>query len=119
MYLIGVYIPKSHLESVKHALFDAGAGRIGEYAQCAWQVEGEGQFQPLAGSQPHCGSVGRTERVVEYKVEMVCRSDCLKAVIQALLSAHPYEEPAYFVCKTAPVFSGKQAGALLEDETSE
>lgn len=95
MYKLCFYVPASHLETVKGALFDAGAGRIGDYDSCSWQVLGEGQFRPLAGSQPYIGEANRVETVAEYRVEMVCASDCTRAVVEALLDAHPYEEPAW------------------------
>ena len=95
MYKLGFYVPESHLEVVKAACFNAGAGRIGDYDSCCWEVEGSGQFRPLAGSQPFLGEPGRVERVAEYRVEMVCESHCVQAVISALKQAHPYEEPAW------------------------
>lgn len=95
MYKLTVYIPESHLASVKEALFGAGAGRYAAYDRCCWQVLGEGQFRPLAGSDPFLGQVGVDERVAEYRVEMLCPGACVSAVTQALRSAHPYEEPAF------------------------
>ncbi len=95
MYKICFYVPVAHVELVKNALFDSGAGRIGNYSGCAWQVLGEGQFIPHAGSQAFIGQEGRAEKVVEYKVEMVCEDHCIRAAIRALKQAHPYEEPAY------------------------
>ena len=68
MYQIVFYVPESHLEPVKQAMFDVGAGRVGDYACCALQTRGEGQFCPLRGSQPFLGNEGELERVVEYKV---------------------------------------------------
>ena len=97
MYKIAYFVPESHLEETKLALFEAGAGRIGEYDHCAWQCQGEGQFRPLAGSQPFLGQQGKVERVSEFKVELVCRAELIKAAIAALKQAHPYEEPAYEV----------------------
>ena len=97
MYRINVYIPSTHLEVVKNAMFAAGAGRIGTYDQCCWQVEGLGQFRPLAGNQAFVGETNQLEQVPEYKVEMVCTDAVIKAVIQAMMSAHPYEEVAYGV----------------------
>ena len=99
MHKITLYVPETHLEPVKAALFAAGAGRIGLYDSCSWQVKGEGQFRPQAGANPFLGQVGTIETVAEYKVEMVCADDCIAAAIQALRSAHPYEEPAYDVVK--------------------
>ncbi|HSB96498.1 MAG TPA: YqfO family protein [Spongiibacteraceae bacterium] len=99
MYKLCFYVPESHLESVKLSIFEAGAGRIGAYDQCAWQIRGEGQFRPLAGSQPFIGSVGEVDKVPEYKVEVVCADALIAAVVARLKQAHPYEEPAYQVWK--------------------
>ena len=96
-YKLCVYIPDSHVDSVKQAMFDAGAGRIGDYDCCAWQVAGEGQFRPLEGSDPFLGKHGELEKVREYRVEMICAGEHLDAAIAALKLAHPYEEPAYDV----------------------
>ncbi|MDP2228938.1 MAG: NGG1p interacting factor NIF3 [Moraxellaceae bacterium] len=99
MFKITFYVPPSHLESVKAALFAAGAGRIGHYEACAWQVEGTGQFRPLAGSTPFVGETGRLETVAEYRVELVCAESCIAAAVAALKAAHPYETPAYDVVR--------------------
>ncbi len=95
MYRINVYIPSTHVEIVKSAMFTAGAGRMGAYDQCCWQVEGRGQFRPLEGNQAFLGRTNQLEAVSEYKVEMVCEDALIKAVIKAMLTAHPYEEAAY------------------------
>jgi len=89
------YVPDDHLEAVKSAVFDAGAGRIGHYRDCCWQTMGTGQFKPMAGSAPHMGELGERTRVAEVKVEMVCARDVQDQVRAALLDAHPYEEVAY------------------------
>lgn len=97
MYKLCFYVPKSHVDAVKQAAFDAGAGRIGDYDSCSWQVLGSGQFRPLEGSDPFLGGQGELERVAEYRVEMVCDSAFIKATVNAMLDAHPYEEPAWNV----------------------
>lgn len=97
MYKLNFYVPESHLEEVKHAVFAAGAGKIGDYDSCCWQVLGQGQFRPLAGSKPFLGQQGAVERVSEYRVEMVCEAKRIRAAVAALLDAHPYEEPAWDV----------------------
>ena len=97
MYKICFYVPESHVESVKNALFEVGAGKIGQYDCCAWQSKGEGQFRALMGSQPFLGQLNQLERVAEYKVELVCVAQNLAAAIQALKASHPYETPAYNV----------------------
>jgi len=97
MYKLCFYVPESHLEAVKEAVFAAGAGRIGDYEACCWQVAGQGQFRPLAGANPFLGQRGELERVAEYRVELVCADDRITAAVAALIAAHPYEEPAYDV----------------------
>jgi len=99
LYQLYVYIPETHLEIVKEALFAAGAGRYEQYDSCCWQSKGEGQFRPLRGSQPAIGTIEQLEKVTEYKVELICRESCLAAAIAALHSAHPYEEPAFGMLK--------------------
>lgn len=97
MYKICVFIPESHLERVKSAMFNAGAGKIGDYDCCCWQTLGQGQFRPLDNSQPFIGTQGKIEQVDEYKVEMVCDDSIIQDTINAMKKAHPYEEPAYDV----------------------
>jgi hypothetical protein len=103
MLSLVVYIPESHLEKVKDAMFKAGAGRLGNYDQCCWQTEGKGQFRPAEGANPHTGEVGKLETVKEWKVEMVCEREKLGAAIKALKEAHPYETAAFHVTETVPV----------------
>ena len=95
MYKINFYVPESHLEDVKQALFSAGAGRIGNYDSCCWQTKGLGQDRGRARWPHHTGQQGIVEQVEEYKVELVCSKKNLKQAIEALLKSHPYEEPAY------------------------
>ena len=99
MYKLGIYIPASHLEEVKKALFAAGAGRIGNYDSCCWQTAGQGQFRPMDGSKPFLGQQGQVESVEEYRVEMVCDDALIGEVVAALKASHPFEEPAYDVLR--------------------
>ena len=89
------FVPAIEKEFVKTALFKAGAGRIGEYDCCSFEIKGTGQFRPLKGSKPHLGSLNQLERVEEYRVEMILEENVFETVKTALLSAHPYETPAY------------------------
>jgi hypothetical protein len=100
MISISVYVPESHLNEVKAAMFAAGAGKIGNYDSCAWQTLGTGQYRPLEGSAPYHGQKGRLETLAEWKVEMVCEDAVVHSVIAAMKQAHPYETPAYLVFKT-------------------
>lgn len=100
MYKLVVFVPAGHLRSVRQALFDAGAGRIGDYDQCSWQVQGSGQFRPLAGSSPFLGQSHQVETVDEFRLETVVDDPLVERVIQALYAAHPYEEPAFDCWRT-------------------
>ncbi len=100
MYLLVFYVPVGEAEGVKGALFEAGAGKIGDYQECSWEVLGEGQFRPMEGSNPFLGEKGELERVAELRIEMVVEESLIDKVVKALLEAHPYEEPAYHVLKT-------------------
>lgn len=91
------FVPETHLEAVKAAVFEAGAGRIGDYEHCCWQTLGTGQFKPMSGATPFIGQRGQLEIVSEYRVELVCDDVYIKEAVQALRSAHPYEEPAFDV----------------------
>lgn len=99
MYKICFYVPTTYSEAVKNAMFAAGAGKIGNYSCCAWQVEGEGQFMPLEGSNAFIGERDKLEKVSEFKIEMICPDEYIKDVIAALKKSHPYEQPAYFVIR--------------------
>ncbi|WP_434561443.1 YqfO family protein [Pseudomonas sp. Z5-35] len=97
MYKLCFFVPASHVDEVKSAVFAAGGGRIGDYDHCAWQVLGLGQFRPLDGSQPFIGEVGQLEQVEEWKVELVVADGLIRTVVEALKHSHPYETPAYEV----------------------
>ena len=99
MYKLTFHVPETHLEVTKAAVFAAGAGSVGNYDQCSWQVQGEGQFRPLPGSAPHLGEQGRVERTAEYRVELVCADDKIADAVLALKAAHPYETPSYAAWK--------------------
>jgi len=90
-----VYVPLDSSTLVKEAMFNAGAGKIGPYEACSWEVQGTGQFRPIEGSNPAVGKFDQLEQVAEVRVEMVCESGVLPAVIEALIKTNPYEEPAY------------------------
>lgn len=97
MYKLVFFVPESSKESVKERLFAVGAGKFKNYDKCSFETSGYGQFRPLQGSQPHIGKENMLEKVHEYRIEMVCREDIIRNVIEELVNAHPYEEPAYEV----------------------
>ncbi|MCP3749775.1 YqfO family protein [Pseudomonas sp. SBB6] len=101
MYKLAFFVPPSHVEVVKAAVFAAGGGRIGDYDCCAWQVLGQGQFRPLDGSQPFLGQTGVVEQVEEWRVELVVAEELIGSVVAALKRSHPYQTPAYEVWQLA------------------
>lgn len=89
------YVPESHLETTKVAIFSAGAGGIGNYEHCAWQVLGAGQFKPVKGANPFIGELDALEQIPEWRVETIVPEDQASHVARALKASHPYEEPAF------------------------
>jgi dinuclear metal center YbgI/SA1388 family protein len=98
---IVTFVPHADAERVVDALAAAGAGTIGDYTRCAWTVRGEGTFRPEDGAAPAIGRVGQVEVVGETRVELVLPRHRRAAVVAALRSAHPYEEPAFDVLELA------------------
>ena len=93
-----VFVPLSHLDAVIEAVHEAGAGIIGDYSHCTFRSPGTGTFKPLEGANPYTGSVGEMEHAKdEVRLETVCPKNHLGALIEAVASAHPYEEPAFDV----------------------
>ena len=90
-----VFVPREALETVRNALFAAGAGRIGEYERCSWYAAGTGTFLAGASASPTIGERGREERVAELRLETVYPAERQAEIVRALREAHPYEEPAF------------------------
>ncbi|WP_243719925.1 Nif3-like dinuclear metal center hexameric protein [Macrococcus lamae] len=97
MAKLQLFVPSSHVEQVKAALGEAGAGQVGNYSDCFFQVEGKGQFKPDENADPYTGQAGKLEVVEEIKLECVFDPQLRSQVEQALIKSHPYEEPAYDV----------------------
>lgn len=93
-YKIVVYVPEDHADALREAMGNAGAGKIGNYSYCTFTIKGTGRFKPEEGAHPTIGSVGKLEEVSEDRIETVCEEERLRAVLQAIKDAHPYEEPA-------------------------
>lgn len=90
-----VFLPREALDRVRTALFDAGAGKIGDYEHCSWYAMGTGTFLGTERSSPTIGERGKEQRVSELRLETVFPEELQDEVIAALRSAHPYEEPAF------------------------
>ena len=90
-----VFVPPEALDAVRDAVFAAGAGRIGDYQRCSWYAEGTGTFLGGEDTDPSVGGKGREERVPELRLETLFPEERQADVVEALRSAHPYEEPAF------------------------
>ncbi|QFT89878.1 Putative GTP cyclohydrolase 1 type 2 [Bacillus sp. THAF10] len=96
---ISVFVPLTHADNVRDALGNAGAGHIGNYSHCSFNIEGEGRFMPLHGTNPFIGEKGHLEKVREVKVETIYPVSMEKKVLSAMMKSHPYEEVAYDIYK--------------------
>ena len=90
-----VFVPREALDRVRDALFEAGAGHIGDYERCSWYTAGTGTFLGGESTDPTVGERGREERVAELRLETVYPVEREADVVAALREAHPYEEPAF------------------------
>jgi dinuclear metal center YbgI/SA1388 family protein len=90
-----VFIPQTHHQRVLDAMAASGAGWIGNYSHCTFNLEGTGTFLPREGTSPYIGTEGKLEKVSEVRLETIISADIQKRVIRAMMDAHPYEEPAY------------------------
>lgn len=88
-----IFVPQEHVNQVREALANAGAGVIGNYDHCLAISQVTGSFRPLEGANPFDGQVGKISTVPEYKIEVNCRRELRNQVIQAVKNVHPYEEP--------------------------
>jgi len=92
-----VFVPREALDIVREALFEAGAGRIGDYERCSFYTEGTGTFFGGEGTDPDVGQAGREQRVAELRLETVFPEERQAEIVEALRRVHPYEEPAFDV----------------------
>ncbi len=89
------FVPFSHEEAVRNALFEAGAGHIGRYDCCSYNLNGRGTFRAGEGSNPFVGEQGKLHTEEEVRIETICPRQAVAKVIRALVAVHPYEEAAY------------------------
>ena len=92
---LAVFVPETHVEIVLSALSKAGAGHIGDYDSCSFTSSGDGRFRALDGAHPFVGEVGEIHVEAEKKIEIVFPTSMKNRVLKAMLTTHPYEEPAY------------------------
>jgi dinuclear metal center YbgI/SA1388 family protein len=112
--LVGLttFAPQEAAQTVLEALWSAGAGHIGQYAQCSFSTTGTGTFTPQAGAHPTLGQVGKPEQAAEVRLEVVLPAHAERRVLQALHATHPYEEVAYFLYPLKNTWQDAGAGAI-------
>jgi dinuclear metal center YbgI/SA1388 family protein len=115
------YVPASHAEIVRNALFSTGAGHVGKYDSCSYNIEGQGSFRPLEGASPYIGKIGELHFEDEIRIETVFPAELKSKMIHALLEVHPYEEVAYDIYPLENTYVRAGAGMIgdLPDEMNE
>ncbi|GAB3222713.1 Nif3-like dinuclear metal center hexameric protein [Hymenobacter seoulensis] len=108
------YVPTTHTETVLQALYQAGAGQVGNYSECSFRSEGMGTFTPGAATDPFIGQPGQPELVREDRVEVLLPLHQQATVLRALRGAHPYEEVAYEVVKLENLHQEVGSGMIGE-----
>ena len=118
---LAVYVPTSHADAVRSALFNAGCGSIGNYSSCSYNITGCGTFMANEGCKPFCGTVGELHKEEEVRIETVMPEYIKNRVVASLLKAHPYEEPAYDIYPLKNSWGSVGTGVVgeLSDECSE
>jgi dinuclear metal center YbgI/SA1388 family protein len=106
------FVPEAHAGRVRDALFAAGAGHIGNYDRCSFNLHGEGTYRAGEGAEPFAGSKGEDHTEAEVRIEAVIQSQLAGACVRALLGVHPYEEVAYDIIALENDYHGAGAGAI-------
>ncbi len=112
LFKVLVFTPEQDRDAVLNAAFASGAGQIGEYRECSFSTEGTGTFFGQEGTNPVVGQKGRRESVPEWRIEVICPSERLSATLEAIRSAHSYEEPAIDVVPLQSTQTGPGIGRI-------
>jgi dinuclear metal center YbgI/SA1388 family protein len=107
-----VMVPRDHADALRAALAQAGAGDLGDYSACSFESAGVGRFRAASTASPAVGQAGADSAVDELRVEMPVPRARRQAVLEALRSAHPYEEPAYEIHERAALPASTGLGRI-------
>ena len=99
IFKLEVYCPDEHCDELRNAIFESGAGKMGNYDSCSFNVNGKGTFKPLSGSKPSIGKKNKLEVVSEQKLDFIFYENQMKNVLQAMEKSHPYEKIAHQIIK--------------------
>lgn len=113
---LAVFTPRDHADAVRNAMFAAGAGHVGAYDECSFNVEGAGTFRAGEGAKPFVGEQGKRHREEEVRVEVLCPAFVETAVLNAMRSVHPYEEVALDLYPLTNMHQGIGSGLVGEWE---
>lgn len=106
------FAPNAQAEKIRSAIFEAGAGYIGNYSECSFNAPGTGTYKPMQGSDPYTGEVGKRHEEPETKIEVIFPKYLTGKVVSALIAAHPYEEVAYDLVPLLNKFDGAGSGII-------
>lgn len=112
-----VFVPQSHADVVRNAMFGAGAGQIGNYDECSFHVSGTGTFRPGNAARPYLGEKGLREEAEELRMEVILPEYSASAVLNAVKKVHPYEEVAYDLYPLLNKWQEAGSGIIGELET--
>jgi dinuclear metal center YbgI/SA1388 family protein len=115
------FVPSADADKVRNAIFNAGAGKIGNYTECSFNMEGVGTFKAGIGTNPYVGEIGKLQKENEIKIEAIFPSWLEHAIIKSLIDSHPYEEVAFDIIslenthqETGSGMVGELEGAMTE-----
>ena len=117
---VAVHVPLNDAQTVRDAMAEAGAGKLGDYTECTYNIEGKGTFRPCDGAHPFLGERGKLETVDEVRVSAICSESDLSVVLSEIRRVHPYEEPAISaICLRDPQKELAGMGIIGELEKTE
>mgnify|MGYP000843545799 CR=1 FL=1 len=121
LFKIVTFVPQSHSEKVRQALFEAGAGKIGNYDSCSYCISGTGTFRGNDNANPFVGEIGKIHLEEEIRIETIFPKHLKNRIIKSLLESHPYEEPAYDIFQLSNTHKNMGLGVVgtLETEQEE
>jgi dinuclear metal center YbgI/SA1388 family protein len=112
LFKIVTFVPEAYSGKVRQAMFEAGAGNIGNYDFCSYNIKGMGTFRGGENTNPFVGEKGLLHSELEDRIETVAKKDDVNEIISALKQNHPYEEPAYDIYPLDNKFTNAGIGAI-------
>jgi dinuclear metal center YbgI/SA1388 family protein len=108
------FAPIKDAENIRAVLFEAGAGKLGKYSECSFNIEGSSTFKAEEGADPHVGEIGKRHEEREIKIEVIFPGYLQNKVVKAMIQAHPYEEVAYDIFSLSNYLSDVGSGIVGE-----